>query len=76
MNRFESHFAKLYAAQPTASEWPVSLITAGDHPLTRLLVIDVQGPQAWSALSALWQGVQSDWEWPAPGIVVSGKEGF
>lgn len=76
MNRFESHFAKLYATEPTDIPSPAPLISTGSHPHTRLLVMDVQGSQAWSALAKVWEGVQADWEWPAPGIVVSGKQSF
>lgn len=55
---------------------------AADAPLVdtegrvRVLVIGAAGPQAWAALMPLWQGVQVEWGWPAPGIAVCGDEGL
>lgn len=56
--------------------------SASDAPLVdaegrvRALVIGAAGPQAWAALMPLWQGVQLEWGWPAPGIAVCGDEGL
>lgn len=57
------------------------------HELQRLYQGDAQGrvrgvvmelarPAEWSALARVWRGVQTDFEWPAPAIAVSGRDGF
>lgn len=38
--------------------------------------LGLPGPGAWAPLSRVWQGVQSDLGLPAPGIAVSGEEGY
>jgi hypothetical protein len=44
--------------------------------LARALVIGLSKPADWTALSAVWQGLQADLDLPAPGIVVNGVDGI
>lgn len=39
------------------------------------LVLALRAPADWAALGRVWQGVQADFDWPAPAIVVSGDDG-
>lgn len=40
----------------------------------RHLVLALRAPADWAALGRVWQGVQADLDWPAPAIVVSGRD--
>ncbi|MDZ7857094.1 hypothetical protein [Sphaerotilus sp.] len=40
----------------------------------RALVLALARPADWTALGRVWQGVQTDLGWPAPGISVSGTD--
>ena len=42
----------------------------------RALVLAVGRPTDWAALSGVWQAVQSELGLPAPGIAVSGEDGY
>lgn len=42
----------------------------------RTLSLSLAGPADWSPLSVLWQAVQSELAWPAPGIAVSGDGAY
>lgn len=42
----------------------------------RALVLELARPADWSLLSSVWRGVQTDLEWPAPAIAVSGVDGY
>lgn len=42
----------------------------------RAMVLELARPADWAALSALWRGVQSDLELPAPAIAVNGRDGY
>jgi hypothetical protein len=41
---------------------------------TRALVLELTQPAGWTQLSAVWKGVQSDLDLPAPAIAVSGDD--
>jgi hypothetical protein len=45
-------------------------------PDTQLMVLEIRLPNAWDALSAVWQAVQADLGLPAPAIAVSGIDGY
>ncbi|MBT9491949.1 MAG: hypothetical protein IV107_06290 [Paucibacter sp.] len=73
MNRLTAELHRLYApatAMPAAS----SLIDADG--CLRAAVLELAGPADWSALSALWRGVQTDLDLPAPAIAVNGVDGY
>jgi len=40
----------------------------------RALVLSLARPADWAVLGRVWQGVQADLGWPAPGIAVSGTD--
>lgn len=42
----------------------------------RALVLELARPADWPLLSSVWRGVQSELEWPAPAIAVSGVDGY
>lgn len=75
MTRLQTEFQRLYL--PATVDAP-----ATDHPLidphgqVRALVVELARPADWDALSAVWRGVQTELELPAPAIAVSGTEGF
>jgi len=48
----------------------------GANRQTRALVLELARPADWTALSAVWRGVQADMELPAPGIAVNGTDGY
>ena len=40
------------------------------------MVLELGTPADWSLLATVWEGVQTQWAWPAPGIAVSGSDGL
>jgi hypothetical protein len=48
----------------------------GGIDLVRALVLGVSRPAAWEPLGAVWKGVQTDLELPAPAIAVNGSDGL
>ncbi len=78
MTTLQSELRRLYLVGDTNSPEPEGggpkLIT-GDGRV-RALVLELARPADWTALSAVWQGVQADLELPAPAIAVSGADGF
>jgi hypothetical protein len=50
------------------------LYRAEDDGRVRALVLALARPADWTALGRVWQGVQTDLGWPAPGIAVSGTD--
>jgi hypothetical protein len=61
----DTHDAPLQAADLRAADGSV-----------RALVLGLARPADWQALAAVWQGVQTDLEWPAPAIAVAGDAGL
>ena len=45
-----------------------------DDGRVRALVLSLARPADWAVLGRVWQGVQTDLGWPAPGIAVSGTD--
>lgn len=50
------------------------LYRADDDGRVRALVLSLARPADWAVLGRMWQGVQTDLGWPAPGIAVSGTD--
>ena len=67
MNRLHSQLHRLYL--PGAD-------LAHQQEKVRAMVLELARPADWEPLSKIWRGVQSDLELPAPGIAVSGVDGF
>jgi hypothetical protein len=80
MNRLQSELRRLYLPHPVADtgadeDTPSpALIDANGR--VRAMVLELARPASWELLSKVWRGVQSDLEWPAPAIAVSGTDGF
>ena len=78
MNRLQSELRRLYlpnpADDPGVDATAPHLIDAGGR--VRALVLELARPASWELLSKVWRGVQTDLEWPAPAIAVSGTDGF
>ncbi len=60
------------AGQPTVQH----RVGLDDQGRVRALVLALGRPADWATLSPLWRGVQADWQWPAPAIVVNGVDAF
>jgi hypothetical protein len=63
MSKTQAELARLYASPRVDSQGQV-----------RALVLEVVQPVGWEALSRAWQGVQAEFELPAPAIAVSGVD--
>lgn len=68
--RLQHELSRLYLVGDSSGE---ALI--GEGGLVRTLVMEVRSPADWRVLSTVWFGVQTELDWPAPGIAVSGTDG-
>lgn len=78
MNRLQAEVQRLYLPADTPPEaWQAGRVRlAAADGRVRALVLSLAGPKPWEALSKIWQGVQADLQWPAPGIAVAGEAGY
>lgn len=80
MTRLQQELQRLYLLLPPdtgASPAPAGgfhLVAADGR--VRAMVLELREPADWGALSRVWQGVQADLDLPAPGIAVSGQDGY
>jgi hypothetical protein len=79
MNRLQIELDRLYGRHPNANA--ADRIAAGvghadGQRGIRALVLELAVPAGWAQLSAVWRGVQSDLDLPAPAIAVSGADGL
>lgn len=72
MTRLQTEWQRLY--RPGASAQPTPL--RDPEGRVRALVLTLSRPADWSALSRVWQAVQSELALPAPAIAVSGTDGY
>ena len=72
MNRLHKELERLFGA--AAPEGDAAPAKPGDT--VRALVLQLAGPTDWPAMSAVWNGVQTDLSLPAPAIAVNGQDGF
>lgn len=70
MNRLQTELQRLYRFDEAKAGGGVAF----DEVVA--LVLQLRNPAAWEALSAVWRGVQTDLELPAPAIAVSGVDGY
>ncbi|MEY4749820.1 MAG: hypothetical protein RIQ60_2034 [Pseudomonadota bacterium] len=78
MNRLSLEQHRLYHPSPAtgAEQVPEPADLVDDRGWVRALVLELARPADWTALSRVWQGVQTDLELPAPAIAVNGRDGF
>jgi len=69
MNRLQTELQRLYAIPPQPA------VPDPNEP-PRALVLELARPADWSALSAVWLGVQADLALPAPAIAVNGVDAY
>ncbi len=76
-DRLAAEMRRLYGltAQPLTSGTGL-LPLADSAGQVRTMVLAVTGPADWTALSAVWRGVQADLELPAPAIAVNGADAY
>ncbi len=77
MNRLQSELHRLYFPDPAAASGPELAASGLIDPQGRVraMVLELARPASWELLSAVWRGVQSELELPAPAIAVSGTDG-
>lgn len=80
MTRLQRELRRLYApAHSAEADTDLDLRTADlidARGGVRAMVLALSRPADWAALSTVWRGVQVDLELPAPGIAVSGTDGY
>lgn len=67
MSRLEQELCRLYGPDGGAAERALP---------SPALVLELARPAQWAPLAAVWQGVQTDFGWPAPAIAVNGLDGL
>jgi hypothetical protein len=78
MNRLQAELQRLYLspAAGAAAADPAGLHLTGADGQVRSLVLELAGPSSWERLNKVWEDVQVELELPAPGIAVSGIDGY
>jgi hypothetical protein len=78
MNRLQSELQRLYLPRPATGSGldPAQSGLIDQHGQVRALVLELARPADWEELSKVWRGMHADLELPAPGIAVSGTDGF
>jgi hypothetical protein len=76
MTRLSSELSRLFTAGLGAETGtgPAALVSADG--LTRTAVLEVLAPVRWEVLGAVWRGVQTELQLPAPAIAVNGHDGM
>jgi hypothetical protein len=75
MNSLQAEWDRLYRAAAARARTDEGGLLHADGSV-RALVLELARPADWDALSTLWRGVQTEFGLPAPGIAVSGVDGF
>ncbi|MGQ0711440.1 MAG: hypothetical protein ACT4NV_17040 [Rhodoferax sp.] len=82
MNALHTELARLYHTAPPHTQLHAPLHGAVCAPLAdangqvRAAVLELARPADWGTLGALWRGVQTDLDLPAPGIAINGHDGY
>lgn len=74
MNRLQSELLRLYLAGSSQDDGAASLLDG--RGLTRALVLGISQRAGCDAVSRIWRGCQLELGLPAPGVAVSGVDGF
>ena len=76
MDRLHRELHRLYAprlrGEPDARPGLLKLVAADGR--LRAIVLEVARPADWDLLAAVWKGVQTELELPAPAIAVNGQD--
>lgn len=78
MSRLHTEWQRLYLPSTSDSQhtdWKTAPLVDA-HARVRAMVLELARPADWEALSSVWRGVQLDLALPAPGIAVSGLDGY
>lgn len=78
MNRLQAELQRLYLPHDADRSEPGSRgpDLADPDGRVRVVVLELARPANWDGLARVWRGVQVDLELPAPGIAVSGSDGY
>lgn len=78
MTRLQTELARLYRPLSAASEGPAGhdLPWIDAQERTRVMVLELCRPADGATLAEIWRSVQTEWEWPAPAMAVSGTDGL
>lgn len=76
MNRLQSELHRLYLLPDPHAGAGREAQLIGPLGTVRALVMELAHPADWEVLSAVWRGVQTDLQMPAPAIAVSGSDGL
>lgn len=76
MNRLQQELQRLYGPQADGHPDPGDLPLVDAQGRVRAMVLELARPADWTALSAVWRGVQADLGLPAPAIAVNGSDGI
>ncbi len=82
MTRLQAQWQRLYVS--TSMPRSTSAVVQDDlegclidaEGRVKAMVLSLAKPADWAPLSAVWQGVQADLGWPAPGIAISGVDAY
>lgn len=74
MNTLQAEQVRLYSAASGSESEVINLVNSAGQ--VRAMVLELARPADWNALGAVWRGVQTDLELPAPAIAVNGVDGY
>ncbi len=75
MNRLSAELERLYGVPGATSPSAAPTLLSPDG-LTRCLVLQLGHPADWTLLAAVWRGVQTELDWPAPAIAIDGNASY
>jgi hypothetical protein len=76
MTRLHSELRRLYGSPSAPSLNATAKARVPGEPAVRALCLALARPADWRTLARVWEGVQTDLDWPAPAIAVSGVDGL
>lgn len=74
--RLQSELRRLYGPGSSASPAAEPASPGDENGQVRTMALSLGQPADWDVVSGVWQAVQSDLSWPAPGIAVSGVDSY
>lgn len=76
MNRLQAELHRLYAVDALDATGSGAAHLADAHGLVRTMVLELGKPADWGPLAKVWQGVQAEFNLPAPAIAINGADGY